>query len=94
MTSSTFATFEILSPLVVFLVLYKSLINQRHGVWVVMAVAAQFQFALNALFHAITAVVFRDYSPGMVTGAAVGIPVTIYFMRRVWRAFVVRIIGH
>ena len=83
-TSGTFATFEILSLLLVFFASHKSLIKQRHGAWVVLAVAAQFQFALNALFHLTTAIVFTEYSPGMVTGVAVGIPVTIYFMKRVW----------
>ena len=47
-----------------------------------LAAKAHFQFALNALFHLATAIVFTEYSPGMVTGVAVGIPVTIYFLRR------------
>lgn len=81
----TFALFEIPAILFVLLVSYKAFVKQRHGVWVILAVAAQVQFALNALFHLSTAFLFNEYSPGMVTGAVLGLPLTIFFMDRVWQ---------
>ncbi|TAH32857.1 HXXEE domain-containing protein [Candidatus Saccharibacteria bacterium] len=81
----TFALFEIPAILFVLLVSYKAFVKQRHGVWVILAVAAQVQFAFNALFHLSTAFLFNEYSPGMVTGAVLGLPLTIFFMDRVWQ---------
>lgn len=81
---ATYAAFEIISLLLVFLIAYKAFVRGSHGAWVVLAVAAQFQFAFNALFHITSGIVFKEYSPGMVIGATLGIPLTIYFMNRVW----------
>lgn len=81
----TFALFEIIVLLFVLLISYKAYVKQRHGVWVVLAVAAQIQFALNALFHLFTAFLFGEYSPGMVTGAVLALPLTVFFMNRVWQ---------
>ncbi|MGW5388486.1 hypothetical protein [Nocardia sp. NPDC003963] len=41
-----------------------------------MAVAFQWQFAVNAVFHLASAAWFGDYSPGMVTAAAVALSTT------------------
>lgn len=80
-----FALFEIPTILLVLLASYKAFTNQRHGGWVVFAIAAQIQFGLNALFHLSTALIFHEYVPGMVIGATLGIPLTLYFVKRVWQ---------
>lgn len=81
----TFALFEIPAILFVLLISYKAFVKQRHGAWVVLAVAAQVQFALNALFHLSTAALFGEYSPGMVTGAVLALPLTVFVINRVWQ---------
>lgn len=80
-----FAFQHIFIWLLVFLICYKAYCRQRHGKWVIMAVAAQIQFGLNALFHITTFFVFGAYSPGMIVAGAIGIPATIWFLRTVWR---------
>lgn len=85
LSSLTFALFEIAALLFVLLISYKAFVKQRHGIWVVLAVAAQVQFALNALFHLFTTFIFGEYSPGMVTGAVLALPLTVFFMNRVWQ---------
>lgn len=83
LSSLTFAIFEIFSLLIVLVVSYKSFVEERHGTWIVLAVAAQIQFALNALFHLSAAFIFEEYSPGMVTGAVLGLPLTVFLLTRV-----------
>ncbi|MEU4710840.1 HXXEE domain-containing protein [Nocardia salmonicida] len=53
--------------------------------WVVMAVALQWQFAVNAIFHLGAAAWFGDYSPGMVTAATVALPATLLMLTWVCR---------
>lgn len=53
--------------------------------WVVMAVALQWQFAVNAVFHLGAAAWFGDYSPGMVTAATVALPATLMLLAWVRR---------
>lgn len=81
----TFAVFEILTLSLVVVASYKALNKEAHGGWVVLAVAAQIQFFLNALFHLGTAVAFQEYSPGMVTAGSLALLITPYFLMRVWR---------
>lgn len=81
----SYAVFEILTLALVVVSSYKALNKGAHGGWVVLAVAAQIQFFLNALFHLWTAVAFREYSPGMVTAGALAPLLTPYFIARVWR---------
>ncbi|MDF1598984.1 HXXEE domain-containing protein [Mesorhizobium sp. YIM 152430] len=47
--------------------------------WVVLTMAFQWQFFVNAFFHLATWVMFAEYSPGAVTGAVVAIPATLFF---------------
>jgi uncharacterized membrane-anchored protein YitT (DUF2179 family) len=54
----------------------------RHGGWVVMAIAWQWQFTVNALFHLTAWMALGDYAPGVGTGAVVSIPATGHFF--VW----------
>ncbi|WP_330230999.1 HXXEE domain-containing protein [Nocardia sp. NBC_00508] len=77
LTTETFAVSHI--PLIL-LVLWCSRRAARPNAatgWVVMAVAFQWQFAVNAVFHLGTAAWFGDYSPGMVTAATVALPATL-----------------
>jgi uncharacterized membrane-anchored protein YitT (DUF2179 family) len=50
----------------------------RHGGWVVMAIAWQWQFTVNALFHLTAWIALGDYA----TGAVVSIPAAGHFF--VW----------
>ena len=81
----TFAVFEILTLSLVVVASYKAMQKEAHGAWVVLAVAAQIQFLLNALFHLGTAIAFQEYSPGMVTAGSLALLLTPYFIGRVWR---------
>lgn len=83
--TSMFALQHIFIWLLVFLFSYKAYQKERHSKWVIMAVAAQIQFGLNALFHLTTFFLFQDYSPGVVTAGAVGLPATIWFLYHVWQ---------
>ncbi len=85
MTTDSFAFIHIPLILLVLLASYKAFSIERHGGWVVFATAAQWQFGLNAVFHLVTAVIFLEYSPGMVTAVCVSLPMTAYFMMRVRR---------
>jgi len=59
--------------------------HQRHGAWAILAVAAWWQFALNALFHIGTTLLFREYTPGLVTATCLALPLTPYFLSRIRR---------
>jgi Protein of unknown function with HXXEE motif len=78
-TTGTFAAYHIPLMLLVLLCSWQAIRADRHGGWVVMAIAFQWQFGVNALFHLTTWITLGDYSPGAVTGAVVSIPATVYF---------------
>ncbi|WP_454860414.1 HXXEE domain-containing protein [Promicromonospora soli] len=78
-TTGMFATYHIPLMLLVLLCSWQAIRADRHGGWVVMAIAFQWQFGVNALFHLATWITLGDYSPGAVTGAVVSIPATVYF---------------
>lgn len=80
-----FALQHIFIWLLIFLFSYKAYQKKRHSKWVIMAVAAQIQFGVNALFHLATFFAFQAYSPGVIAAGAIGVPATIWFLRRVWR---------
>jgi hypothetical protein len=85
MTTVSFAWNHIPLMLFVLFASYQAFLKGRHGGWVLLATAAMWQFFLNALFHLSTALLFADYSPGMVTAAVLGLPFTYYFFKRVWQ---------
>lgn len=80
-----FALQHIVIWLLIFLISYKAYQKKRASKWVIMATAAQIQFVLNALFHITTFVLFQEYSPGVISASAVGIPATAWFLRIIWR---------
>lgn len=80
-----FTTTHIPLILLVFFVSWQAADVGFNGGWVIMATAFQWQFGINALFHLATTVIFKEYSPGMVTAATVSIPATIFFMMTVWQ---------
>ena len=79
-TTGTFAAYHVPLILVVLLCSWRALVAGRHGGWVVMATAFQWQFACNALFHLTTWIAFAEYSPGGVTAAVVSLPATAYYL--------------
>ncbi len=85
LSTGLFATVHIPLILLVFLASYKAAQRQKHGGWVIFAVATQIQFGLNALFHLTTAALFLEYAPGMLTGGSLGLLLTFYMLKRVWQ---------
>ncbi|MEV4251258.1 HXXEE domain-containing protein [Streptosporangium canum] len=79
-TTDAFAAYHIPLMLLVLFCSWRASLAGRHGGWVVMAIAFQWQFCVNALFHLITWGALGEYAPGAVTGAVVSIPATAYFL--------------
>jgi hypothetical protein len=77
LTTETFAVSHIPLILLVLLCSWRATRPNAATGWVVLAVAFQWQFAVNAVFHLGTAAWFGDYSPGMVTAATVALPATL-----------------
>lgn len=86
LSTGMFATVHIPLILLVFLASYEAAQSQKHGAWVIFAVALQIQFGLNAPFHLITAALFREYAPGMMTASSIGLLLTFYMLARVSHA--------
>ncbi|GIG70421.1 hypothetical protein Pen01_67160 [Phytomonospora endophytica] len=88
-TTSTFAAYHVPLILLVGYCSWRAARAGHGGVWIVLATAFQWQFAMNALFHLTTWIALGEYSPGAVTAATVSIPATgLYFawIRRTGRA--------
>lgn len=66
----------------VFWVSYRAAATNSTSAWRFLAYAAQWQFAFNAAFHLGSSAAFGDYSPGMVTGATVALPATLFMTVR------------
>ncbi|MEV6325606.1 HXXEE domain-containing protein [Nocardia sp. NPDC051787] len=77
LTTEKFAVSHIPLILLVLLCSWRALRPSAHMGWVVLVVAFQWQFAVNAVFHLATAAWYGDYSPGMVTAATVALPATL-----------------
>ena len=69
----------------VFWVSYRAAATNSTSAWRFLAYAAQWQFAFNATFHLGASAAFGDYSPGMVTGATVALPATLFMTARCHR---------
>lgn len=54
--------------------------------WRVLTAAWQIQFVVNGLFHIITTIVFKEYSPGAVTALFLFLPFTYYFVVETYNA--------
>lgn len=57
-----------------------------HVFWRVLATAWQVQFVVNGIFHIVMTIAFKEYAPGVVTGALLFLPFTYYFIVEVWKA--------
>ncbi|WP_102143119.1 HXXEE domain-containing protein [Mycobacterium hubeiense] len=79
LTTDKFAVTHIPLILVVLLCSWQAARPHARVGWVIMVVAFQWQFAVNAVFHLGAAAWFGDYSPGMVTAATVSLPATVFF---------------
>jgi lysylphosphatidylglycerol synthetase-like protein (DUF2156 family) len=53
--------------------------------WALLATAAQVVLATNGVFHLTTTALFREYSPGVVTGTLLFFPATAYLLTRTVR---------
>lgn len=54
----------------------------KHGsFWKVLAAIAMVQFTVNALFHAISSILFQELTPGIITALIVSLPVSYLFFR-------------
>lgn len=54
-------------------------------VWPILATSLQWALATNAVFHIATTFLFKEYSPGVVTGASLFLPATVYVFMRTLR---------
>lgn len=68
--------------LVVLIVSYQASSFGYHGGWVVLAAAFQLHIGLNALFHVVTTIIYKEYSPGLLTAITLSIPSTIFFFNQ------------
>ena len=50
--------------------------------WVWLSVAVQAGLAVNGLFHLAMTLLFREYSPGVITGVGLYMPFTAYLLTR------------
>ena len=50
--------------------------------YVFISFAVQTLFFCNALFHGLTTILFNDYSPGVLSGLLLFVPVTLLLFRR------------
>ena len=54
------------------------------GTWApLLVVAIMWSLACNAVFHVVTTVLFREYSPGVVTGVLLLVPAAVWLLWRV-----------
>jgi hypothetical protein len=53
--------------------------------WPLLATSFQWVLATNGIFHILTTLLFREYSPGLFTGAALFLPATAYMFNRTLR---------
>ncbi|GGT31805.1 HXXEE domain-containing protein [Nonomuraea spiralis] len=81
-TTSNFVLYHVPLMLLVLVCSWLAIRQERHGAWVVLATAFQWQFAVNALFHLSTWIILGEYSPGAVTAAVVSLPATACYL--VW----------
>ncbi len=79
-TTGMFAAYHIPLVLLVLATSWRAVRQGRHGVWVVLATAFQWQFAMNALFHLGAWVALGEYSPGAVTASVVSLPATAVYL--------------
>ncbi|MEV0380610.1 HXXEE domain-containing protein [Nonomuraea sp. NPDC050643] len=79
-TTGMFAAYHIPLMLLVLACSWYAMRQGRHGAWVVLTTAFQWQFGVNALFHLSSWIILGEYSPGAVTAAVVSIPATAFFL--------------
>lgn len=58
--------------------------SDSQGWAMIMGMALMFTLLLNGLFHLITTIMFREYSPGVITGMGLFVPATAYMLVRVY----------
>lgn len=69
--------------LAVLLVSYKASMTGYHGIWVILAAAFQLHIGINAVFHVVTTLLYKEYSPGLLTAATLSIPSTVFFFNEI-----------
>lgn len=70
--------------LLVLLVSYKASFIGYNGIWIMLAVAFQLHLGINSLFHLITTVLYKEYSPGLLTAITLSLPSTIFFFHQMY----------
>ena len=76
MSQAEFAILHIPLIWIVAFASFRAWISPVPTVWRFWATAFQWQFAFNAVFHLGSAWLYREYAPGMVTAATIGLPAT------------------
>lgn len=65
-------------------VLLKAQKNKRESKWVLPAISIQTLAFTNGLFHLITAILFQEYSPGVISSILVTFPFSCWFYRKIF----------
>lgn len=70
--------------LLVLLVSYKASTIGYNSIWVMLAAAFQIHIGINALFHVVTTLLYKEYSPGLLTAITLMLPSTIFFFHQMY----------
>jgi hypothetical protein len=85
MTGERFAVSLVIFTLLALVVTWAAARSRPNGPWLVLAIALQAGFGVNALQHAGIAVWAGGYAPGVVTGLGLCLPYAVYLVRRAVR---------
>ncbi|WP_107840122.1 HXXEE domain-containing protein [Metasolibacillus meyeri] len=69
--------------LLLLVISYKASTSGYHGIWVILAAAFQLHIGINAIFHVVTTIMYKEYSPGLLTAATLSFPSTIFFFNQI-----------
>jgi hypothetical protein len=75
---------QVFMILLVLLVSYKASTIGYNGIWVIAAAAFQLHIGINALFHVVTTLLYKEYSPGLLTAVTLSLPSTVFFFHQIY----------
>ncbi|MBJ6364080.1 HXXEE domain-containing protein [Paenibacillus sp. GCM10012307] len=83
MTAQRHVMLQVGIILVVLLVSYQASTQGNHRLWIILAAAFQLHLGINAVFHVVTTIIYKEYSPGLLTAVTLSIPATLYFFHEI-----------
>lgn len=82
MSTYKHTTIQIGMILILLVASYKASTIGYHGIWVILVAAFQLHIGINAIFHVVTTMMYKEYSPGLLTAATLSLPSTIFFFNQ------------